>query len=69
MKNKINNYTSVYLILLFSQFYGKGYKIVVKRLKHITQMERYQNAKKVNLGVEIVHMKNTVGVYKESSKR
>ena len=31
-------------------------------------MERYQNTKKVNLGVEFVHMNNIVGVYKESSK-
>ncbi len=31
-------------------------------------MERYQDTKKVNPGVEVVLMKNIVGVYKESSK-
>ncbi len=53
---------------MLRQFYEKHYKNVLKRLKHITQMERYQNTKKVNLGVEFVHMNNIVGVYKESSK-
>ncbi|KKK40978.1 hypothetical protein LCGC14_2890970, partial [marine sediment metagenome] len=51
----------------FHHFYEKRYKIILKRLKHITQMERYQSAKKVNPGVQVVHMKNIVGVYKESS--
>ena len=31
-------------------------------------MERYQNTKKVNPGVEVVHMRNIVGVYREISK-